>query len=156
MTTKHKYTLFSYKFIIILIENLLMTMNTLKFTWAFASLLLLIIFTLFPIATCHLPQCSFEGINLDKCMDLDQNQASFDSCCNALNQIIQAGYYCLCAILGSSSPLITNSLVLPFSNCFISIPPLTHCQGNYLISSLDSNFSLNSMLITPFVLIYVT
>ncbi|KAK4733050.1 hypothetical protein R3W88_007311 [Solanum pinnatisectum] len=103
-------------------------MYTLKFTWVFASILLLFTFTLFPIATCHLPLCSFEGINLEKCMDPDKNQASFDSCCNALNQVIQAGYYCLCAILGSSSPLITNSLVLPFSNCFISIPPLTHCQ----------------------------
>lgn len=128
MTTKHKYTLFSYKFIILTL-NFLMTMNTLNFTWTFASLLL-VIFTLFPIATCHFPQCSFEGIDLDACMDQDKNQASFDSCCNALNQMIQAGYYCLCAILGSSSPLISNSLVLPFSNCFISIPPLTHCQGN--------------------------
>ncbi|KAK4361671.1 hypothetical protein RND71_020623 [Anisodus tanguticus] len=103
-------------------------MHTLKFTWAFASLL--VIFTLFPIATCHLPQCSFEGINLEKCMDQGKNTPnSFDSCCNALNQVIQAGYYCLCAILGSSSPLLKNSLVMPLSNCFIAIPPLTQCQA---------------------------
>ncbi|XP_059291198.1 uncharacterized protein LOC132044708 [Lycium ferocissimum] len=105
-----------------------MKMHTLKFTWAFASLL--IIFTLFPIATCHFPQCSFEGINLEKCMDQGKSTpTSFNSCCNALNQVIQAGYYCLCAILGSSSPLIKASLVLPLSNCFIAIPPLTQCQA---------------------------
>nr|XP_009769227.1 PREDICTED: leucine-rich repeat extensin-like protein 3 [Nicotiana sylvestris] len=99
-----------------------------KFTWAFAFFLLIIV-TLLPIATCHLPQCSFQGIDLEQCLDQGKSQASFDSCCNALNQVIQAGYYCLCAILGSSSPLITTSLVLPLSNCFISIPPLTQCQA---------------------------
>ncbi|CAN4116520.1 unnamed protein product [Withania somnifera] len=105
-----------------------MTMNTLKFTWAFATLLVIFVM-LFPIATCHMPQCSFEGISLEKCMDQGKSSpTSFDSCCKSLNQVIQAGYYCLCAILGSSTPLITTSLVLPLSNCFISIPPLTQCQ----------------------------
>ncbi|KAM3393783.1 hypothetical protein P3S68_002784 [Capsicum galapagoense] len=97
-----------------------MTMNT----------LLIIIVMLLPIATCQLPKCSFEGISLEKCMDQGKSSpTSFDSCCKALNQVIQAGYYCLCEIFGSSSPLITTSLVLPLSNCFISIPPLTQCQA---------------------------
>nr|XP_009606468.1 uncharacterized protein LOC104100831 [Nicotiana tomentosiformis] len=109
-------------------------MDNLKyFTWALATMLFLAI--LFPTATCHLPQCSFQGIDLEQCLDQGKSPASFDSCCNALNQVIQEGYYCLCALLGSSSPLITTSLVLPLSNCFISIPPLTQCQAPQAIVS---------------------
>ncbi|PQM33623.1 hypothetical protein Pyn_33977 [Prunus yedoensis var. nudiflora] len=53
-----------------------------------------------------------------------------DTCCTALNQLVQAGYGCLCSLIATSPslPLLGTPLSLPLSNCYISAPPLTQCQ----------------------------
>ncbi|PIN01686.1 hypothetical protein CDL12_25807 [Handroanthus impetiginosus] len=43
---------------------------------------------------------------------------------------VQAGYYCLCSLIGPSNyPVFSTELAVSFSNCYISMPPLTHCPG---------------------------
>ncbi|KAI3459406.1 hypothetical protein Pfo_016069 [Paulownia fortunei] len=75
--------------------------------------------------------CSIVGIDLQLCLvPSTKTPFSLDSCCTALNQALQAGYYCLCSLLGPSNyPVFSPELALSFSNCYISVPPLTHCHG---------------------------
>ncbi|KAF8392379.1 hypothetical protein HHK36_022721 [Tetracentron sinense] len=69
--------------------------------------------------------CSIQEIDLQPC--LNQGNNSMDSCCKILNQVIKTGYNCLCSMLASPNPLLSTPLALPFSNCYISAPPLTQC-----------------------------
>ncbi|KAF7806875.1 Large tegument protein like [Senna tora] len=77
--------------------------------------------------------CSLLNIDLNKCLNQSNDSIHIeDSCCKGLNQIVQAGLNCLCSFLRSSSSLDLFSLTplpLPFSNCFISLPPLSLCQA---------------------------
>lgn len=89
--------------------------------------------------------CSLVGLDLQRCfVPNPKTPFSIDSCCKILNQAIQAGYYCLCSLLSTSSyPVITKELALYFSNCYISVPSLTHCHGKlqkkaFLLNSLSS------------------
>ncbi|KAL7081113.1 hypothetical protein ACP275_14G019100 [Erythranthe tilingii] len=88
--------------------------------------------------------CSLVGIDLQNC--LVPNPKTIDSCCTVLNQAIKAGYYCICSLLSLSNnnnnnyyyyynnyynnnyPFIANEIALSFSNCYLSLPPLTHCH----------------------------
>ncbi|CAK9154406.1 unnamed protein product [Ilex paraguariensis] len=73
--------------------------------------------------------CSLQGIGIElaQCLNQGKNSIPFESCCKALNQAVQAGVYCLCLLLASTSPLLSSKLSLQFSTCYISIPPLTQC-----------------------------
>ncbi|KAK4434041.1 hypothetical protein Salat_0566800 [Sesamum alatum] len=74
--------------------------------------------------------CSLVGINLQTCL-VPSSQTAFhlDSCCASLSLAVEAGYHCLCSLLGPEGyPVFSTQLALSFSNCYISIPPLTHCH----------------------------
>ncbi|KAK4388615.1 hypothetical protein Sango_2468100 [Sesamum angolense] len=75
--------------------------------------------------------CSLVGINLQTCL-VPSSQTAFalDSCCASLSLVVEAGYHCLCSLLGPDAyPVVFSSqLALFFSNCYISLPPLTHCH----------------------------
>ncbi|KAK6146053.1 hypothetical protein DH2020_019922 [Rehmannia glutinosa] len=75
--------------------------------------------------------CSLVGIDFQHCLapSSEKTPLSLDSCCTVLNQALEAGYYCLCSLLGPSGyPVFSTELALSFSNCYISVPPLTHCH----------------------------
>nr|GMD84229.1 RNA-binding protein 26-like [Ipomoea batatas]GME06306.1 RNA-binding protein 26-like [Ipomoea batatas] len=94
-------------------------------SWIFITTLLAS--TLFE-AKCEIQECGFQGIDLQQCLDQGTQMSAPELCCKSLNQAIQVGYYCICKLIGSTTPLLTNSIVLPMPNCFISIPPLNQCQ----------------------------
>ncbi|KAL0434021.1 UNVERIFIED_CONTAM: hypothetical protein Slati_2736400 [Sesamum latifolium] len=75
--------------------------------------------------------CSLVGINLQTCL-VPSSQTAFplDSCCASLSLAVEAGYHCLCSLLGPDGyPVVFSSqLALSFSSCYISLPPLTHCH----------------------------
>lgn len=91
---------------------------------------------LFPdMVKTQMPGCSFQGLGLEQCLNQGKNSMSIEqSCCIALNQAVQASFHCLCMLLASSKPELTTPLLFPLSNCFISVPPLTQCQGNPTVS----------------------
>ncbi|RAL50840.1 hypothetical protein DM860_015987 [Cuscuta australis] len=76
-------------------------------------------------------KCPFEEIDFQPCLD-QGNQLSAEaiwSCCESLNQAIQVGDFCICKLIGSpKTPLLSHSLVLTMSNCFISIPQWNQCN----------------------------
>ncbi|KAL0367354.1 UNVERIFIED_CONTAM: hypothetical protein Sradi_3625500 [Sesamum radiatum] len=85
----------------------------------------------FPATTQVVQGCSLVGINLQTCL-VPSSQTAFalDSCCASLSLAVEAGYHCLCSLLGPHVyPVVFSSqLALFFSNCYISLPPLTHCH----------------------------
>lgn len=94
-------------------------------------ILVLELCALTPMINGQIPGCSIEGINLLQCLNYQVNKSSIEICCKTLTQVVQAGYNCLCSALASSNiPLLNAPISLPFSNCFISVPPLTLCRGN--------------------------
>ncbi|XP_019153896.1 PREDICTED: uncharacterized protein LOC109150441 [Ipomoea nil] len=98
-----------------------------RLPWIFITTLLAS--TLFEGNYCQMEECGFQDIDLQQCLNQGtQMSAPAELCCKSLNQAIQVGYYCICKLIGSTTPLLTNSLVLPMPNCFISIPPLNQCQ----------------------------
>ncbi|KAL9410638.1 hypothetical protein AB3S75_044419 [Citrus x aurantiifolia] len=90
-------------------------------------LLVLELWVLTPIVNSQIPGCSIEGIDLLQCLNQD-NSSSIDICCKSLNQVVRAGYNCLCSLLAPSIPVLSSPLSLPLSNCLISVPPLSLCQ----------------------------
>ncbi|XP_021811864.1 uncharacterized protein LOC110755029 [Prunus avium] len=79
----------------------------------------------------QIPGCSMVGLDLEHCLKPSSGFISMDdTCCTALNQLVQAGYGCLCSLIATSPslPLLGTPLSLPLSNCYISAPPLTQCQ----------------------------
>ncbi|GER32271.1 lipid-transfer protein [Striga asiatica] len=76
--------------------------------------------------------CSLMGIDHQNCLvpSTQRTPFSIGSCCTTLNQVLEAGYYCLCTLLGPSSsyPVFSAELQISFSNCYIAVPPLTHCH----------------------------
>ncbi|KAL3507872.1 hypothetical protein ACH5RR_033254 [Cinchona calisaya] len=79
------------------------------------------------VTNAQIQGCSLLGIDIQECMNPDGSSASMESCCKTLNHAVQAGYYCLC-LLFRSSPLLSITLSLQLSSCYISVPPLTQCQ----------------------------
>lgn len=101
-------------------------MVLIKITW----ILFLELCVLIPKINSQIPGCSIEGINLLQCLN-QGDKTSIETCCKTLTQAVQSGYNCLCSLLASSNiPLLSAPIPLPFSNCFISVPPLTLCRGN--------------------------
>ncbi|KAJ0034181.1 hypothetical protein Pint_24785 [Pistacia integerrima] len=93
-----------------------------------ACILVLELCALIPKINSQIPGCPIEGINLLQCLN-QGNKSSIEICCKPLTQVVQAGYSCLCSVLASSNiPLLNAPILLPFSNCFISVPPLTLCR----------------------------
>ncbi|ESR33221.1 hypothetical protein CICLE_v10007005mg [Citrus x clementina] len=90
-------------------------------------LLVLELWVLTPIVNSQIQGCSIEGIDLLQCLNQD-NSSSIDICCKSLNQVVRAGYNCLCSLLAPSIPVLSSPLSLPLSNCLISVPPLSLCQ----------------------------
>lgn len=112
-------------------------MNPFRFTWVLSLLL----FLTFQVASAQIQGCSLLGLDIQECLDQDENSALIDNCCEALNQAVQAGYYCLCLLLQRfSTPLQGIALSLKLSNCYISVPQLTQCQSK--IWTHDFFFSL--------------
>ncbi|XAR57257.1 hypothetical protein NMG60_11025326 [Bertholletia excelsa] len=72
--------------------------------------------------------CSIEGLDLYQCLNGDKNSISSQSCCLALNKVAQAGFHCVCLFLASSVLPTSTFPLLPFSNCYISVPPLAQCR----------------------------
>ncbi|CAA0814167.1 Unknown protein [Striga hermonthica] len=74
--------------------------------------------------------CSLVGIDFQNCLASSTQRTPFaiSSCCTTLNKVLEAGYYCLCTLLGPSSPVFSVELQLSFSNCDIAMPPSTHCH----------------------------
>ncbi|KAG5560177.1 hypothetical protein RHGRI_003458 [Rhododendron griersonianum] len=114
-----------------------------KVTWVSTFLLL---FFSPKMAKTQMAGCSFQGLGLEQCLNQGKNSISIDqSCCIVLNQAVQAGFHCLCLLLASHNPPLSTPLVFPLSsNCFISAPPLTQCQGkSYIFIMLQSTLENN-------------
>lgn len=82
-----------------------------------------------PMINSQIQGCSIEVIDLSQCLN-QGNSSSIDICCKTLNQVVQAGYSCLCSLAAASFPVLSTPISLPFSNCEISVPPPTLCRGN--------------------------
>ncbi|KAI8009325.1 hypothetical protein LOK49_LG06G02992 [Camellia lanceoleosa] len=100
-------------------------MFSIKFSWVLTLLLSVKPTMVQP----QMQACSIQGIDLEQCLKQGENPISIESCCIVLNRAVQAGFYCLCSLLASSSPLPSTPLLLPLSTCFISAPPLSQCQA---------------------------
>ncbi|KAF7151955.1 hypothetical protein RHSIM_Rhsim02G0026900 [Rhododendron simsii] len=114
-----------------------------KVTWV--STFLLLFFSPKMVKT-QMAGCSLQSLGLEQCLNQGKNSISIDqSCCIVLNQAVQAGFHCLCLLLASHNPPLSTPLAFPLSsNCFISAPPLTQCQG-MLQSTLENNICVHGL-----------
>lgn len=127
---------FAYTFINrnILLSFAIVGMNLSKKLVSLRSCVLLLCF-LVPRAKTQMDGggCSVQSMELKQC--LNQSNGSMyikDGCCKTLNQIVQAGFNCLCSLIRPSSIEIDiHQLALPLSNCLIFVPSLTLCRGIY-------------------------
>ncbi|CAA2999135.1 Hypothetical predicted protein [Olea europaea subsp. europaea] len=132
---KEKMSLLVPKMFIKLLGKLILTllppfegqigMNFYRFIWNITFLVSLYS----SMVNCHGKECSFGGIDLQHCLDSGNAPFSLDSCCVNLNQAVQAGYHCLCSLLGPSNPLLITKISLLMSNCYISMP--SQCHGKF-------------------------
>ncbi|GAV89953.1 hypothetical protein CFOL_v3_33364 [Cephalotus follicularis] len=90
--------------------------------------LTLVFCSLTPMVKSQINGCSVESIDLEQCLNQGNSLFSIDTCCKSLNQVVQAGFNCLCLLVQSSTHILSTPLSLPLSNCHISAPPMTLCR----------------------------
>ncbi|KAL9237637.1 hypothetical protein vseg_012162 [Gypsophila vaccaria] len=72
--------------------------------------------------------CSFQGLQLDKCLNQNGEYVFLEPCCRALNLALRAGFHCLCSVLATNTPQFTTLFSWSMSSCYISVPPMTVCR----------------------------
>ncbi|XWS13671.1 hypothetical protein CRYUN_Cryun36dG0058300 [Craigia yunnanensis] len=105
-----------------------MGLRGLQVSFGFAWLLAIVLCKLAPMANSQIQGCTIQDIDFGQCFNLGVNSSIDIACCKALNQVVQAGYSCLCSLLSSSIVFLSTPLSLPSSNCNVSVPPLTFCR----------------------------
>ncbi|KAK9664324.1 hypothetical protein RND81_14G033400 [Saponaria officinalis] len=72
--------------------------------------------------------CSFQGLQLDRCLNQNGEYIFLEPCCRALNLALRAGFHCLCFVLATNTPEFTTLFSWSMSSCYISVPPMTVCR----------------------------
>ncbi|XP_010256114.1 PREDICTED: uncharacterized protein LOC104596578 [Nelumbo nucifera] len=99
-------------------------LSFLKITWVLTILLLC--FPAPSMAKTQFTGCSFQDIDLQPCFNFGKIPTG--SCCKAVNQVVKAGYKCLCSMISSTNPLFSAPISFLVSNCHIFVPPLAQCR----------------------------
>ncbi|XVE81645.1 hypothetical protein DITRI_Ditri15bG0081800 [Diplodiscus trichospermus] len=105
-----------------------MGLRGVRFSFGFTWLLATVLFKPAPMANSQRGGCTVQDIDLGRCFSQSVNSSIDIACCKALNQIVETGYKCLCSLLSSYVALLSTPLLLPLSNCYISVPSLTLCR----------------------------
>lgn len=125
-------------------------MNLSMVAFRYICFLAFLVCILSPTVKSQIQGCLIQDMDLGLCLNQANINLSINSiCCKVLNKVVQTGYNCLCLLVASSLPLLSAPLVLPLSNCYISVPPLTSCRGNSGSQPLPFlNFVIKYMLIS--------
>ncbi|XVF66651.1 hypothetical protein PTKIN_Ptkin10aG0054000 [Pterospermum kingtungense] len=99
----------------------------LQVSFGFTWLLAIVLCKLATMVNCQMQACSMWDIDLLQCFNRDINSSIDMGCCQALNQVVQIGYNCLCSLLSDFTALLSTPMALPLPNCSKSVPSLTVC-----------------------------